>query len=404
MTRSAHSIFIVSFAAAFTQAPAHSQSVRVTPEIAIESRVFAQDPQFDGQLDAFQAALILSGDLRWTSRDRQTRVRVEPYLRLDAEDRERSYGDIREASLGRRFSDWDVLFGVTQEFWGVAESRNVVDIINQFDTVEDFDQGEKLGQPALRLGRRTAIGRFDAYYLPFFRQQRAPGRVGRVRQDPRLDTDDVAFERGGGRWAGDVALRYTHTAGRFDIGLHAFRGTSRAPLLVPRFGPGGEIDRFTPFYQRLTQGGVDLQFTEGPWLLKVEAVGLGLGDERIVSAVAGFEYTFFDVSGSGADVGLIGEYLYDSREALTAPPTPFDNDAFLGTRVTLNDTQDTELLAGAIIDGETRAVIGTVELQTRLGEATLLELEGRYFDGSGDPLLDPFNRDSHLTLRLTRYF
>ncbi|MEM6906905.1 MAG: hypothetical protein AAF568_13510, partial [Pseudomonadota bacterium] len=109
-------------------------SWRFSPEISLEGRFFAQGSQFPGQFERVQGSVVLSGDLRWTSGDRATRLLVEPYLRLDHQDDGRSYADLREGSLSHRRGDWDFLAGVSQVFWGVAESRNVVDIINQFDT------------------------------------------------------------------------------------------------------------------------------------------------------------------------------------------------------------------------------------------------------------------------------
>ncbi|MEO1080312.1 MAG: hypothetical protein AAFY29_12215 [Pseudomonadota bacterium] len=377
-----------------------AQRLRWTPELGLESRVFFSAPQFEDQFAGVQNSLIMTGDLQWVSADRRTRVAVEPFLRVDSRDSERTYADIREASVFRRFGEWDLLAGVTQVFWGVAESRNVVDVINQFDTVEDFDQGEKLGQPALRLGRRTRVGRVEAFYLPFFRKQRLPGRDGRLRFDPPVDSDAASFERGGEEWAGDVAVRYSNSFDRIDLGVHAFQGTSRNPSFVP--GDNGES--LEPRYQKLRQAGIDLQFTDGPWLIKFEGAGLDLGGDRFFASVAGFEYTFFDMQRSGIDLGVIGEYLYDGRDGPEVPPQLFDNDLFLGLRLTANDAQDTELLAGVIRDMETDAVIGSVEFQRRLGSRMLLELEGRYFDGGSDPFVAAFDRDSHITLRLTRYF
>ncbi|MEM9762080.1 MAG: hypothetical protein AAF968_06170 [Pseudomonadota bacterium] len=384
----------------------HSQSapaqgtLRITPEVAVEGRFFGSDPQFDGQFDTLQGSLIFSGDLRWTSEDRNTRILVEPYLRLDSQDDERTYFDLREGSVSYRLGDWDFLGGVSQVFWGVAESRNVVDIINQFDTVEDFDEGEKLGQPMIRIGKATDFGNFEAYYLPFFREREFPGVDGRLRTSLPVDDDAAEFERGGDKFAGDFALRYTNRFGGFDLGLHAFYGTSRNPVLTPNAAG----TRLEPFYPRIVQGGLDLQYTSGPWLLKLEAVGANAADNTFTSTVGGFEYTFFDIRQTGVDIGLIGEYLYDSRDQDVAPVTIFENDLFAGTRLTLNDAQDTELLAGAIIDTDTSAVVGSVEFQRRIGDNMLLEVEGRFFIGSDDRFVEPLADDDHILVRLTRFF
>lgn len=379
---------------------AHAQSWRVSPEAALETRLFVEEPAFPEQLDTVQAALILTGDARWTSSDRNRRVLIEPYVRLDSADTERTYVDLREASMSWRAGDWDVLAGVSQVFWGVAESRNVVDIINQFDAIEDFDEGEKLGQPMLRVSRRTDVGSFEAFYLPFFRERRFPGADGRLRGEPLVDADAAQFERDNEEWAGDWALRYRNSVGAFDVGVHAFYGTSRAPFLQPN----DDFSRLIPFYQELSQAGVDVQYTEGPWLLKFEAAGVDVGGETFLSTVGGFEYTFFDLRRSGIDIGVIGELLYDERDPGLAPASIVENDVFAGARLTFNDSQDTEVLGGAIIDVETGATLATVEFQRRIGMRLLAELEGRYFEASGDALIQAFDADSHISVRLTRYF
>ncbi len=377
-----------------------SGSTRITPEIALEARWFPEDPQFEQQFDGVQAGVIFSGDLRWRSDDRASRVRVEPYLRLDSQDSQRSYFDIREASWTHRRGDWELLAGVGQVFWGVAESRNVVDIINQFDSVEDFDQEEKLGQPMLRLGRRFDRGSLEAYYLPYFREQRLPGESGRLRVDPVVETGNPDFERDGDEWAGDLALRYALTMGRFDIGLHGFHGTSREALFVPDL----EEERFTTLYQERSQIGIDAQYTHGPWLLKAEAVAADVSGDRFLSSVYGFEYTFFGVTGSSTDIGVIVEHLYDDRDSVKSPITLFQDDLFLGLRVTPNDAQDTELLAGGFVDTETSAVIASIEFTRRIASSMLFEAELRYFNDSDGPLVAFFEDDSNILFRLTHYF
>ena len=382
-------------------APALAQSVDIRPEVGVEWRTFSQSPQFSDQVDALQAALLLTGEARWRSEDRDTRVVFEPYLRLDSADKERTYFDIREASLSHEINrDWDILIGVSEVFWGRTESRNVVDVINQIDAVEDIDEGEKLGQPMIRVSRRSGVGTFEAFYLPYFRARPFPGADGRLRTEPRVDADAARYGRAGEEWAGDFALRYTNRFGGIDLGLHVFHGTSRTPRLDINIATG----QFEPFYPELNQGGVDIQWTNEAWLLKGEFVQAEMLGESYFSAVAGFEYTIFDIAGSGVDFGLIGEYLYDDRDPSRLPATLFENDVFLGTRIVLNDVQDTEFLAGVIIDDQTGGRFISAEFQRRLGDTVLLEIEARAFEALDDPFITALDDDDHLTVRLTRYF
>lgn len=394
-------ILILVGAAVCAAAPAQAQRLDVRPEVAVEARLFPDDPQFRDQLTDTQLSLILTGEVSRRSKDRDTRLQFEPLVRLDAEDDERTYFDIREASISHEINrDWDLLVGVGQIFWGVAESRNVVDIINQFDTVEDVDEGEKLGQPMIRISRRSDFGTVEAYYLPYFRERLFPGTDGRLRTDPVIEANEARYERGGDEWAGDLALRYTNRFGGVDLGAHVFRGTSRNPRLD--FNPSsGSLE---PFYPELSQGGLDVQWTSGAWLLKGEAVIADMLGDTFTSAVGGFEYTLFDLSGTGLDVGIIGEYLYDDRDQTNLPSTIFENDVFIGTRITLNDVQDTEFLAGAIIDDQTGGVFASAEFQRRIGNTLLLEVEARAFAAEDDPFIRSLEKDDHLLFRLTRYF
>jgi hypothetical protein len=177
-----------------------------TPSVTTEFRYFPESPAYDGQLEYFQPSIYFSGEGRWISKDRKKRLRFEPFLRLDVQDDERSHFDIRELNYSQRFSDFDLLIGNAQIFWGVAESRNVVDVINQFDEVENSDETDKLGQPLIRFGKFTDIGRFEVYYLPYFRERTFPSGDGRQRGPLTVDLDNAEYDEGREEWAGDFAL------------------------------------------------------------------------------------------------------------------------------------------------------------------------------------------------------
>ncbi len=96
------------------------------------------------------------------------------------------------------------------------------------------------------------------------------------------------------------------------------------------------------------------------------------------AGVAGFEYTFYQVGNTAADIGILAEYLYDGRDD-DAPLTIFDNDIFFGTRLAFNDVQDSAILLGAVIDNGDQSVTAFLEAERRLGQHITLELEGRFF-------------------------
>ena len=104
--------------------------------------------------------------------------------RVDQHDRNRTHGDIREAFFELFFDEWTLGFGIHKVFWGVTESRHLVDIINQTDLVENTDGEDKLGQPMLNLALIGDYGTVDLFVLPYFRERTfagADGRPGRWR-------------------------------------------------------------------------------------------------------------------------------------------------------------------------------------------------------------------------------
>ena len=213
------------------------------------------------------------------------------------------------------------------------------------------------------------------------------------------------------RGAVDYAARYSNFFGDWDVGLSVFHGTSREPRFA--FAPGGTS--LQPVYDRITQGGLDVQYTTGAWLWKGEAiVRAGQGD-TFFAGVAGFEYTLYQIFGRAWDLGLIAEYLYDGRSedfvvepfglASQTPFTAFQNDVFAGARLALNDSQDTSLLAGTAVDTEDQSMSMFIEAQRRLGQDWTIEFESRlFFNVDPNNLADAFRDDDFLTLRLTRYF
>ena len=371
-----------------------------TPSVTTEFRYFPESPAYDGQLEYFQPSVYFSGEGRWISKDRKKRLQFEPFLRVDVQDDERSHFDIRELNYSQRFSNFDLLIGNAQIFWGVAESRNVVDVINQFDEVENSDETDKLGQPLIRFGKFTDIGRFEVYYLPYFRERTFPGVDGRQRGPLTVDLDNTEYDEGREEWAGDFALRYQHQIDQFDIGIHVFTGTARAPFLKSN----GEGTSHIPIYQKLTQGGVDIQRTWDAWLLKLEVVIADQSGDNFTSNVFGLEYTFFDFSNSGIDIGILFEGLYDNRDENKTASTLFENDIFVGARFTWNDFQESELLLGAIIDWKTGSMFSSIEYERRIGENMKFEVEAQYFLAEDSEPLAQFERDSNLTLKLTRYY
>jgi len=382
-------------AAAAGLAPEYTE---VFGEIELEATGFAEAPQFAGQ--ARHGASIAGKPTflaEWNGGD--LAFRFTPFGRLDSGDPRRSHWDIRELKLDLAAGDWSFTVGADTVFWGKTEAVHLVDIINQTDAVEDIDDEDRLGQPMLKVARITPIGEFAAFYLPYFRERTFPGGHGRLRLDPPVDTGDPVYRSGAKEWTPSFALRYAGVFGDVDLGLSAFHGLGRDPAF--KF----DGSHMRPVYERITQAGIDVQYTSGPTLWKGEGIyrwgqkNAAL-DEDFAALTGGLEHTLFGIAETNADLGLIAEYAWDSRggKALTA----FENDLVLGTRLTLNDEQDTSLLLTGAIETTDGATALRLEAEWRLSAHWKAAVEGMGFLNRDTP--DPFARDSFLRLKLSYFF
>ncbi|MGD8842261.1 MAG: hypothetical protein PVJ83_02195 [Gammaproteobacteria bacterium] len=375
---------------------------RLSGFTAAEIRGFFEDARFPHQFDGMQASLIVQPEFTWLKDDADDQYSFIPFVQLDSQDNRRTHADVRELYWRRLGPDWEWLVGVNRVFWGVAESRHLVDIINQTDLVEDLDGEDKLGQPMLNLSSQRDWGTLDFYLMPWFRERTFPGKHGRLRF-PLVTDGDARYQSSQEQHHLDVALRYAHYVGDWDFGIYYFNGTGREPRFVPDAGG----NRLVPVYDLIKQVGTDIQLTRGAWLWKFEGLWRAQHGDHYAAAVGGFEYTLYQIASSDADLGLLLEYSRDGRsdDPQRQPPVLLDDDFFFGSRLTFNDVSDSTVLAGMTVDRDTHAIQLSVEAERRLNNHWKAELEGIWFVSDGDDdLAAVFRNDSYVTLRLARYF
>ena len=384
---------------ALSSISAMAAEVELSGLVAGELRSFFQQPRFQDQCENFQPSMIIVPEVRVRTSEGTHQFTFVPYLRLDVCDGERTHFDLREAYWRYTGESWEMVAGMSQVFWGVTESRHLVDVINQTDLVENIDGEDKLGQQMINVSFQRDWGNVSLYVLPGFRERTFPGEDGRLCTPLPVDQDNARYESSAGKKHVDVAARYSHFIGDWDIGISYFHGTGREPTLIVN----EEGTALIPYYTIITQGGVDLQYTKGAWLWKLEGITRSGQGKTFAALVGGFEYTLYQVFRS-ADIGLLFEYLYDGRDE-DAPATVFDDDLFVGTRLALNDTQDTQALVGAILDRNHGSTALSVELERRIGNKWKIEVESRhFFNTSQQDVLDTFRSDDFTLVRFSWFF
>jgi len=327
---------------------------------------------------------------------------ISPFIRIDEHDDSRTHVDLREFIYRHSGETWEVNVGLGKVFWGVAESNNIVDIINQRDAIEGTSPEHKLGQPMINLLLLKDWGEVSLFVLPGFRERTFASRDGRPRGFLPIDTDNALFQSDNKQNHIDVAGRISGVINEWDLGFHAFHGTARDPQLIVSNSPLNLTIK--PFYYQLTQVGIDVQATLESWLLKTELVhrsGSRIDDH--LQLVSGFEYSFYSVAESDVDVGIVAEWLYDERT--DRADTVFQNDILMGLRFALNDEQSSEALIGVVTDLDGGGDLFSAEASRRIGDKFKLQIEALIWaNADNDPLLSQFQQEDYLQLELGYFF
>jgi len=372
----------------------------LTGIITVQTQNFIDDALYPDQLENDASFLIQRKyTTSWNHGD--DIFTAEGFGRMGSQDMEKNHADIRELSWLHVQGDYEMRLGLNTVFWGVTESQNLVDIINQKDAVEGIDNEKKLGQPMLHLTAVKDWGIIDGFVLLGFRERTFAGKEGRPRAPLVIDTDHALFESSDDEKHIDLAIRYSHYYGDIDYAVSVFKGTQREPVLNAAMIDGSLV--LQPYYPQITQIGLEAQTIIEAWLWKLEAIYVDADIENYSAMTTGFEYSFYGVLDSAVDIGTIVEYLYDSRGNNAS--TPFNHDLFLGARLTFNDIQSSSILAGMIIDTENQTRLMRVEAEKRVGDD--FKLSGEillYGNIATQDALNVFRNDNALKLELSYYF
>ena len=310
------------------------------------------------------------------------------------------YIDPKVAKLTWQSGSWQVDVGYDLVFWGVAEGRNLVNIINQRDQIRDSLGDQGLGQSMVALRYFGASTTVEAFVLPRF-EELSFGEEGRpwslgfpVREEA------ATFESANGAAHVDFALRFSGLVGNVEFAPFVFDGTLREPQFVF----DAATNSLSPHYRQGRVFGVEAQYTSGAFLYKLEATHTNPDTSSDYwAAIAGVEYAVASLFGRPWETAFFAEYNYDSRQ--NDPAVVFENDLFLGAQIRFPNTLGTELQIGAIIDLEDGDYVGSVSLASRLTDNLRASAEYIYIEAS-DPTdgLFPGRNDDQLSLTLEWHF
>ena len=378
-------------------------------ELGVEGRRYLEEGAYPHQVDD-QWSFSWQPEFVWDADSSSFILNI--FTRKDFSDESRSHTDIREAMWQTWGGNWELNVGVGKVFWGVTESIQIVDLVNQVDFVESVDNDEKLGQPMVHWSYLGDTGTYELLALPGFRERTFPGEAGRFRPGLPLSNSPI-YQANAGRRHTDFAARWSHYydvfGGSLDISAVLFRGTGREPAIIleeTEFDGELFVTDVIPYYMIQNQAGLTLQFAPEGWLIKAEVLHSDIQDDEYEdrnAVVTGFEYTFVGPFELDFDLGLVMEYQYDSRGKGNAAN---QNDLFIGARHAFYDMNSSEILIGITQDLDYNdSRLYAAEASTRINSYTKFEFLMAILESDeDDELQDIFKKDDFVQASLIFYF
>ena len=328
----------------------------------------------------------------------ESRIVGEFIVREDENDSGRRITEARQAYFRTPFAGFDVVLGNRQEFWGKAESKNVVDLINQSDAAANEGKSGKLGALSISAERYVDIGDLQLWYISGFREKTF--NDSDAHPSSGLTVNSAQYARKDGKDADDFAVRLSSFAGDWDLAGSVFYGTARDPILT--VAVGGKA--LNPYYALQKSIGLEAQYTGDATLLKWESLhgtqSSLIGTHNFSAAVAGIEYTYYRSFETKLDIGLIGEVQHDDR-----PQAAANQFGVAGVRLVFNDIADSNILFLLSADSKMDQSIVSLEASQRINDVTSVKLTSQFYNArTATSAYGQLSDDDAVTLTLNMFF
>ena len=327
-----------------------------------------------------------------------SRIVAELIGRVDEKDSGRRITESRQAYIRTPVAGFDFFIGNRQEFWGKAESKNVVDVINQSDAASNEGQSAKLGAPSISAERYLDIGDLQLWYIAGFREKTF--NDSDAHPSSGLPVSTAQFVRKDGKDADDFAARLSSFLGDWDIAGSVFYGTAREPIL----SVVNDGNALNPYYALQKSVGLEAQYTGDATLLKWESLhgtqSSLQGSHDFAAAVAGVEYTYYGAFETVWDIGLIGEIQHDDR-----PQSAANQFGVAGVRLVFNDVADSNILFLASADRKVDQSRVSFEASRRINDYTSMKLSTQFYNArTPSKAFGTLADDDAVTLTLNMFF
>lgn len=338
--------------------------------ISMQNQFFIDSPIYPLQ-ESYYALLNFSPEIKLSfGEGKNQEIVAEANANLGSSDDNRSYIDFPKLYYKAKIENHQLLVGNSVEFWGVTETSNPTNIINQQDFIQSPTGRDKLGQMMVKYTGDYTLGRLEMYYLPYTKSIRFSGIEGRFRPIIPIDNEPT-FDEGLNRWTPGFATRFSKSLGAFDFALSYFNGIDRNPIFdldIPNLN-------INQRYIKSEIYGVEFQATKDIFALKYEGIYNSNANKDFLKYVVGLESTHLGIFNTNANAIVIAEYIRNSQSVEQNPIQILSNDLSLGMRLDLNDEKSSNISFGGTYNLDKRGSIFFAQASSRIFENWVLSFD-----------------------------
>jgi len=285
----------------------HASEIEFQGDIGVEYKRVS----YDSVVIPNKISKSINGQVELTKQFEEYLAFLKIEMLEDKDDSTRNYTKVNEAYLKYEAQDYEIKAGKDIKFWGTLELHNITDIYNLKNLKYDlFDKDKKLG----------SVGVTFIKYLE--------------------NEDELLISRNS---IDNYKTNFIKYSGSRD-----FIGAVDFNFLSTNSNDKNKFLTYNTMVKDDTLYKVEYSYSNNKSIDNFYELGLGV------------EHTLYGLINQ-KDLGILIEYYKSDNKNLT-----YQNDLFIGARVTFNDVSSSDIITGVVVDNDTKEKTYSFEYNTRL--------------------------------------
>jgi hypothetical protein len=308
----------------------------------------------------------LLGELELGSSFKDFEIKIWNLARKDFNDSGRSQFLPYENWIAYKPEKFQVKLGMQVENWAMTEVFTPSDVFNSGNVDSQFEDAEKIGEPAISGRFELLKGYLSLFYMPYFVAPVMPSLQSRLNPLPEdvklLDTKFYSDGELKGNYhpVSQYAFRYARKWGPADLSTHYIHHIDREQAFLGIYPLQSAV---RPIFLPTDQWGVNGSVVDDEWIYKFDFVQRRFTEEGSIDGindpialksysvgVLGIERSFGHENGMESTGFVEYQKVLGVSEAEAREISLNQNDLMLGYRLAFNDLRSREVKAFVISD------------------------------------------------------